>query len=483
MASPLKSGTRPLADSSLGGGILLVMNERPLYSAMSTNMMLEAPARRSPRDSGFDGLSPAERLERRRYESVTTGFVRVALVATGFNFVVFRGITAGMLMALASIPLWIGSIRRYTLGVTISALAFLSIPSGYLLAQRSAVDHIVDQVAQTTWFWLLLSGVAALALVLWARERLPLHEVILLYAIGAVANAVLFSARSWKFDLAVPVILLVLSIVERQANRMLPVFAVLALGLYSVINDGRSLLGFCALAAMLTMWQIPSVSSEGGRRSRWKPALVVGAAAVGFYMVVSSMLTAGVFGAELQQRSVAQVESSGSLIAGGRPEWSATRELLKLRPMGYGTGVVPGWQDVRAGKAGFQSINVEADGYIERFLLGKGFELHSIVSDLWVSFGWVGVALAGVMLVAFVRSMAFRLSDRDAPTSVLFACTLGIWYLMFGTIYGNWLEVCVALGFGMVPRLVPDSVDSSGPDSGLGHDMPAGSVGRSGTRG
>ena len=144
------------------------------------------------------------------------------------------------------------------------------------------------------------------------------------------------------------------------------------------------------------------------------------------------------------------MESSGSVIAGGRPEWAATRELLKLEPAGYGAGVVPTWADRIAGETGLAKINVDAGGYADNYMFGDAFELHSVAADLWVRFGWVGVALAAAMVAVIVRGLSFLLAARRAPTYLSFACILGLWYLLFGPMYSNWLDVCVALSLAAI---------------------------------
>jgi hypothetical protein len=97
-------------------------------------------------------------------------------------------------------------------------------------------------------------------------------------------------------------------------------------------------------------------------------------------------------------------------------------------------------------------------------MFGGSYELHSVAADLWVRFGWVGVALAAAMVAMMVRSLSFLLAARRAPAFVTFACILALWYMLFGPIYSNWLDVCLALGLAAVaagPRPVAPAAGRS----------------------
>jgi hypothetical protein len=150
------------------------------------------------------------------------------------------------------------------------------------------------------------------------------------------------------------------------------------------------------------------------------------------------------------------------LITGGRPEWAATRELVRLKPAGYGVGVVPDWTDRMTGKAGLASIGVDVDPFREQYMFGAQLELHSIAADLWAGYGWAGVALAAVVTFALVRSLSFALAGGQAPTYVLFAGVMALWYMLFGPIGSNWLDVCAALGFALVAADPPGSARVAG---------------------
>jgi hypothetical protein len=385
-----------------------------------------------------------------RYERATVIVARIAIVLVGFDIRLVNGASPGLFAAVILLPLWITSVRRYSGAFVIGVLALAAVPSGLVLSELSAVDHSVHLGNQLVAVAVLLSGIGAIGLLLWARTLLPLHQVVALYGAGAVACGLQGDGVSWKFNLAVPVTFLVLGIIEGRQSRVAPAVAIIGLGMMGINDDARSYFGMCVLAAMLSLWQIRSRAGTGAL-SRWFPAILIAGGAAAIYFLASALLTSGYFGLELQERSVTQIQTSGSLIAGGRPEWAATRELMRTNPEGYGIGVVPTWEDLMIGKKGLASIDVDTGGYAAHFMFGGEFRLHSVIADLWVGYGLVGLALGFSMAWNIVRALSSSIADRKAATSVIFACTLALWYLLFGPLYSNWLEVCVAVGLVLIP--------------------------------
>ncbi len=399
------------------------------------------------------GLGRFETAERTTdpFAQITALGIQAAVVLVGFDYTVMKGASVGLVIGLGLLPLWLPTMRRYTLAPTILLLSVLCVPAGYVLSRLSSIDHAVDSNLRTSWFGLILSGAAGMAIILWARANFPLHRVVLLYGLGSLAQAVMFGSMSWKFDLSEPTTFVVLGLLERFRSRLLPAIAVLVLGVFGILDEGRSFFGFCLIAATLTIWQMRPLGRLT-KAARWFPVVLMVGICLAIYSLGTTLLTSGALGETLQERSTAQIDATGSLLAGGRPEWAATRELIRQHPVGFGAGVVPSWADLQAGRTGLASINIDAGGYTTNYLFGEGFELHSVAADLWVSFGLVGVALAVVILVALVRSMSFLIAERRAATSVLFACSLALWYLCFGPIYSNWLDNCVARGLALVVR-------------------------------
>ena len=122
---------------------------------------------------------------------------------------------------------------------------------------------------------LLLSGAAALVLILWARRQMPLHRVVALYGLGGVAGAVRRrSARAGSSGWPCPPRSSCSGLLEeagsgpRSRGR-----GDRARGSSACSTDYRSYFAFCLLAATLTVWQMRPTADEtasrtaGGRRS------------------------------------------------------------------------------------------------------------------------------------------------------------------------------------------------------------------------
>jgi hypothetical protein len=373
-----------------------------------------------------------------------------AVVLVGVDEPVAAGVSVALAAALLVLPVWLPTAWAHPTARLVAVIGGVAAVSGVVLGELSERNHTISATLRVQELGLLVSGVAAVCLLVWARSLLPLNRVVILYGAGGIAGAFATGQTSWKYHLAVPTTLLVLGIVERGRSRVAPAVAVLALGLVGVIFEGRSFFAACVLAATLTVWQLrPRPADEGARpRSRLFQLMLLAGVGGAVFLVLQALLTGGAFGEELQDRSIAQIEASGSLLAGGRPEWAATRELVALNSAGYGAGVVPNWADRTAGKSGLARINVDdsAFGYADHYMFGGQFRLHSVVAGLWASYGWAGVALGALIAGAIVRSLNAALAERAAPASVLLACSLALWYLPFGPIFSDWLDVCVALG-------------------------------------
>ena len=399
---------------------------------------------------GGDGARP---VETDAYARATRIIASAAMVLVGLDLHAAYGATAALAAAVLLLPLWLPVLREHAFATLITGLAALSAVAGLVLSELSSVDHVISATHRVQAIGLLGSGIAASGLILWARSAIPLPRIAVLYGAGALTSAVAHGDLDWTYNLAVPTTFVVLGVLERRRVGVVPAVAVLTLGLVGVAQEARGYFGVCVLAATLTLWQLrpPRPDRPRPARDRWFPLVLVAGLGLATYLLASSLATGGVLEDAEQRRPAAQIEAIGSSIAGGRPEWAATRELVELSPGGFGAGVVPNWNDRIAGETGLASIDVDAGGYADDYMFGTTFELHSVTADLWARFGWVGVALAGAIVLALIRSMSFLLGARQAPTFLIFACVLALWYVLFGPMYGNWLDVCAALGMALIP--------------------------------
>jgi hypothetical protein len=102
-------------------------------------------------------------------------------------------------------------------------------------------------------------------------------------------------------------------------------------------------------------------------------------------------------------------------------------------------------------------INYDPDnGYVENFLFGEKFELHSMAGDLWAYAGLAGVLLAVVAVVLLLVVLARGMAIRAASGLVLFLVVQSLWSLFFNPLYASAPVLVAALGLGLLRRTEQD---------------------------
>jgi hypothetical protein len=165
------------------------------------------------------------------------------------------------------------------------------------------------------------------------------------------------------------------------------------------------------------------------------------------YQGGQALILEGYLGAKAKQRTVAQIDSAGSLLLGGRPELGATAALMTYRPIGYGSGTSVNTDDLLVAKAGMARLNYNPNnGYVEDYMFGTAMELHSMAGDLWVLYGIPGLFLAGLMAWAAVRGLAGDLAARRPHALAIFVAASSLWSLGFGPFYTDSQLLPLTLG-------------------------------------
>lgn len=133
-----------------------------------------------------------------------------------------------------------------------------------------------------------------------------------------------------------------------------------------------------------------------------------------------------------------QIETSGSLILGGRPEIAASAALVQDSIIGYGPGVAPNWEDVQVAKAGMITIGYDPDnGYVNSYMFGRGFELHSVAGNLWATFGLIGLGLAALMAWQSFRSIQRGPVAGAGDALLLYLALRTLWNTFFAPWYAS----------------------------------------------
>ncbi|MGY1708523.1 hypothetical protein ACI8AC_03340 [Geodermatophilus sp. SYSU D00758] len=472
-APPRPQGTPPPV-----GGVVVVADGRATTRAELQAALASAAARGTPvLGVVVDGLLPRRAGWRARLRAGLHGdgnwrpeatrprdgrqaggagpVAALAVAAVGFDRPLPMALSTGLLVAAVLVPVWAPVVRRSRGGTALFVLAGTGLLSGLLLAWTSSGDHGVaphEAVAQAS---AVLTTVCGIGLLLWARTLLPVPAIGVAFGAGGLAAGLLSAAGSsnaWKFELSFPVAVIVLSLVAARARPLATVAALGLLGVVDVLHDYRSAFAFCALAAVLVLWQARPNSGSSPPR-RWVSLALLGALAVGGYLALRQLLLTGALGAELQARTVTQIAQSGSLLLGGRPEWTATWALMERSPLGFGLGVVPSAVDLATARQGIAATRIPTvDGYLEHQLLAGAFQLHSAIADLWAALGPVGVLLGLAMGALMVLGLVDRLAHRQASGLVCFLVPLGLWSLAFGPLSTDARILTLALGLLLVTR-------------------------------
>ncbi|WP_369257934.1 hypothetical protein [Geodermatophilus amargosae] len=390
----------------------------------------------------------------------------VAMV--GFTRPLPMGLMAGMLAAVALLPLWLPVVRRTRGLLVLLVLTGVGLLSGVLLALGHAGDHgfVLNEAAVRVCT--VLATVGGVGVLVWARGLLPVPVLGTVFGLAMLATELLGEGADnvWKFQLSSPLTVVALSLAVAWGRPVLTVAVLAVLGLLDVANDARSAFGFCVVAAALVLWQRRPLR-EGPVRPgrRWLAVPVLGALGASGYWLLTQLMLAGALGADIQQRTAVQIAQTGSLILGGRPEWAATWALAQVHPFGFGLGTVPNSQDVLVGEAGIAVTGIPTAGdYLVHYLLDGGVELHSIVADLWAGLGPAGALLGLAMGVLVVTGLADRLARRQASGLVCLLVPMALWGLPFGPMASNADTLTLALGLLLLPRAVRASGGS--PDGG-----------------
>lgn len=391
--------------------------------------------------------------------------LRTAMLGTlfliGIRTTVGPGVTVGAAASILITPLWLPALRRYRGAWLLLAAAALAVLVGCWLTWIGSIERAYSRSDAVADVATLIGLIASVGVILWSRQVFTTTRIAVTVGLGMLANIVmnpgaLTSTNPWKFGYLVPVAVIVLALVGR-GRRVAPQLLVsLALALSCVIGDARSYFGSLVLVCVLLAWQGRPRVFTRSRAWGWTVAMFA-ATAFGVYQFGQALLVRGYLGDDAQARSVEQLRTSGSLILGGRPEMSAAWGLLRDQPQGYGVGVVPGSADIAVARNSmFETLGYLPDsGYVENFMFGGRFELHSTLGDLWAHFGVGGLLLGAVIAFLVIRGAARRVVDRRASALLLFLTCWTLWNLLFSPLYSALPTLILVLGLTLEPDARP----------------------------
>lgn len=365
---------------------------------------------------------------------------------------------AAVALVAAAIPLGSGITTGLIIGVVvlvvhrIPSLTSLSsrlvvIAGGALLTAGSALWALDDGLttASTTGalYALVFLGTQVLSFIVlsWAIHRIGLRLLLISYGFGAYANLTLLyriPPTDFKFALSIPIVLVVAGTLYRYPAILTSAF--LCLAVVGMASGARSYAAFLVAATILwiTARVLPAPRTHRRPYARY---LLVGAFGVAIGVVIyelgTELLLSGAFGAYNQVRTATQLEQTGNLITSARPEWFATFNLMRDHIWGFGPGAVPDTGTLFTALDGLATIHFQGGDYVTGYMFGGHYELHSVIADLWVSFGVVGLGI-GLTLFAY---LLYRLLDEvtlGQPKPLqLFLMLSAAWYMLFGPLLAN----------------------------------------------
>ncbi|MGP7960310.1 hypothetical protein ACTVCO_05800 [Sanguibacter sp. A247] len=416
------------------------------------------------------GTPAARRLAAGAPEPRATGVERVLagglVLAAGAWYPVVGGLTVATVLAVALAPVVLGSLRHFRGATALFVVWLVAIGSGLVLAELARMDSTVLPNVTRDGAFHLLGITLGVPIVLWARRWWSDPAVGLLFGLGMLASAAtdLSPINAWKFTLSVPVAVVVLSLAWLWRRRGLELVALLAIAALCAVNDSRSMFGLVLMTAAIVAWQgwRQRTRARRGQLARKGSVLglflliaVLGAAA---YQMGQALALEGALGTAAAERSARQIEQSGSMLVGSRPEMGATFALVHERPLGFGLGVVPDASELRAAKVGMAELGYDPNnGYVERYMFGRGVEVHSFIGDLWAWCGIAGVILGGALLVVVVRGLLVRLVDGTANALIVLLSLRVLWDLLFAPIASTMVFLTLLVGLLLVRKPPPSA--------------------------
>lgn len=376
------------------------------------------------------------------------------------------GISVCLLVGVVLLPVWVGAIpkfrgMRWFFFIGAAALAWGGALS-FLETERSVGFYLLMTNSLT-----LLSMLVAAGMLLWSRLEIGSSWTVMWFGVGALVNVALAGpnpANLWKYSLAIPVTLALLGLTSKLWGRKGELASLIFVAGVSAVSDSRSFTSFLLIAAAAVIWQLrPPMANARRRPVQALLGLVL--LVVGAYFLIQALLLDGVLGEAAQQRSQAQLDATGSLITGGRPEMGAAGALLFERPLGYGSGTAPGSKDILTGKTGMSELNYNPNNrYVEVFMFGGHFEVHSVLGDMWIMFGPLGALLIMIIVGYGIYSSAGALSTRTASAALVLLVALGTWDMLFSPWLTSYRTLSLLIALASLPVEATTRERRSGPD-------------------
>jgi hypothetical protein len=366
----------------------------------------------------------------------------VFVIALGFPFGL--GLTSAIVPVVVFFPRYIRDYRRSRLLTAVYLGAAAMAVNGLILHVYDTSGTNVDNALFVTIF--AVNQLVAVGFLVWVLRFVDLRFVLAAYGVGMLLNATLVNGLpidNVKYALGFPVALVAAALVGN--SRLAPLVFV-CIAVFGMANGARSFAAFAAAAPLL--WFLGRTFVVRGKGAGRRAVLALLCAGVGYalYVLGTKLLLSGVLGENNRIRTERQLDASGSLIASARPEWFATWGLIKDDWVGRGPGAVPDVREILVARTGLRDGGFLGGGdYVTEYMFGGHYNLHSIIADMWVSFGVMGLLVGSAILLYLVRCTILELTSPTGRPVLAFLLVASAWYLLFGPLTSNLPLVCLTV--------------------------------------
>jgi hypothetical protein len=462
MVSSMRPDAGEISDSTCRPGAVVGMavQAEPTSDETTGTPVSRAPGRAARLPSSAGRLAQSQRTR-----ALAAAVAAVVLVLLAMRIEIQSGLTVGYLLVAVLAPLWIPALKLYRGARLLLVAGLFAVGSGLWLTESFAATRDTSLGQLISLSVGLLGILGGIGFVLWCRTVISDAQVALWFGVGLLLGVTptseLYLTNPWKFGYSFALTLIVLALARQTGRRWLELLAVSGFTVIAAVTDARSAFAILLLTTVIVLWQM-----RPGRRTRtistaWL-VLVVGVLTALVYVIAQALILDGTLGEETQLRSDAQVQASGSLILGGRPEAAATAALMLYQPFGFGSGTIPSGEDILAAKSGLSRIGYDPNNnYVDIYMFGGHIELHSIVGDLWAWFGIPGLVFVGILVAVVLRGVGGGIARGTASAVALYVVIKLFWALAFGPVYSSATLIILAVGI-VVLRKTPPSPEVPG---------------------
>lgn len=407
---------------------------------------------RPPLSAGLSEAPPGQRFMLLVLVPVLAGF------AAGVHYAFANGVTVSLLVSLVLAPVWLTHIFRFRGIPQIVGVGFLAIVSGVVLTMLDPLRETAVRSLLLPSSFQLASIVASIGMLVWVSAHVGPHVTAIAYGTGLLVNVLVTTGineiNAFKFSFSIPVAVVVLGLSGLSGKRWGEFSWLIFLSAVMLIwADSRSMAAVLALTIAVVLWQALSAQGTTWKARPWTTILLLGLFGLAVFQGMQAVILEGVLGEAAKQRSELQIQTSGSVVVGGRPEVGATTALLRLQPWGYGSGVLPTSSDVWIAKTGMHELNYDPNnGYVARYMFSSGFEVHSVLGDLWIRYGIFGGAFALALVGYCLYATASRISTRSASAMLVFLTVNATWDLLFTPLQTASRTFVLAVAIAALPK-------------------------------